>query len=64
MKRCYAGQPDYLVADLGDQGNWNDFYPDYDPDSIRRLFDYLLAKGEYKMAYEKGSVVLIQRITK
>ena len=64
MKRCYSSQPDYLVADLGDKGNWNDFYPDYDPDSIRRLFDYLLAKGEYKMAYEKGSVVLIQKTTK
>jgi len=63
VKRCFKLQPEYMIDDINlEHSNWNDYYPDYDRWVVKRLFDYLVVQKKYKIVYQKGTVVLIQKI--
>jgi uncharacterized membrane protein len=59
-KRCYKTKPDYIFADL-DPNGFNNYYPDYDRDSIIRYLDYVQKNGEFSLVNNKGYVYLLKR---
>jgi len=61
MKRCFALNPDYLVADFNPKGSSNNFYPDYSPELIKKYFEYLLKTGEYQLLKQQGTVSLLKK---
>ncbi len=62
MKRCYNLKPDYLVADFSPKGSLNNFYPDNNPEAIKRYFEQLQDSGEYQLMKQQGTIYLLKRI--
>jgi len=60
-RRCYPDAPDFIVANM-DPAKWNNYYPDYDRESLFRYFDYLQNTKEYKLIDQKGDVYFFRRI--
>lgn len=59
-KICHNKTPDYLVADLSKNSNWNNFVYGYDRDKIQKLFDDKVASGEYELVSVKDSIYLLK----
>lgn len=59
-KRCYKLKPDYILADL-DPAAWNNYYPDYNRDSLVRYLDEVQAMGEYSLVNKQGWVQLLRK---
>jgi len=59
-KRCYKVTPDYILADIDPVG-FNNYYPDYDRDSIVKYLDSVQASGDYSLVKNAGYVFLLKR---
>lgn len=61
-KRCFELKPDYILADM-DPDSWNNYYPDYDRESILRYIRYVQENEQYFLIEERGWVMLLKRKT-
>jgi len=62
MKRCFKLQPDYLLADLEPDGNWNKFYPDGRRDLIESYLDQVQAGGSYRLIKNIDTFYLLEKV--
>ncbi len=61
-RRCYKLKPEYILADMNpDDKRNNNFYPDYDRESIWRYLTYVQEKGKYTLVKNVGFVYLLKR---
>lgn len=60
-KRCYKLKPDYILADM-DPDAWNNYYPDYDRDSLIRYLDFVQQRNEYSLVKKSGWVELLEKV--
>jgi len=60
-KRCYKLKPEYILADL-DPNEPNNYYPDYDRDSILRYLNYIQNNGDFKLVKNVGDVYLLKKV--
>jgi uncharacterized membrane protein len=63
-KLCHNKKPDYLVADLSNTSNWNNFVYGYDRDVVRKLFSDKVSQGEYEKVLVQEEIYLLKRIKK
>ncbi len=59
-KVCHNKAPDYLVADLSIQSNWNNFVLDYDRNKTLQLFEDKVTRGEYELVSSQNEVYLLK----
>ena len=60
-KRCYKLKPEYILADLN-PNEPNNYYPDYDRDSIVRYLDDVQKDGVFELIKNVGYVYLLKKV--
>ncbi len=63
-KPCTDVEPEYFLADLDPNSNWNNFMYGYNHDSVKNLFTSKIMDGTYEMYAQKGSVYLLRKVAK
>ena len=60
-KRCYKLKPEYILADINPNES-NNYYPDYDRDSIVRYLNYIENDGDFELIKNVGYVYLLKKV--
>lgn len=62
-KKCSKVMPDYLIADLGVESNWNNFVYNYNRDEVNNIFMQKIMDGSYEMFAQKGNIYLLHKVS-
>jgi hypothetical protein len=60
-KRCFKLTPDYILADI-DPNAANNYYPDYNRESIVRYLNYIQKEGDFELIKNVGYIYLLKKV--